>query len=132
MTKETLMPNAQWTWCFRGYACFKKSRTEHACPGRSADFPVRNNSGTLYGSGKFCNPAFFHAAADWKVRAPFFETAVGAAVSSVQYSVTEDVPTLNTEYSPEGAPRLRSLWVLRGGCLAAVFTCQTACDLVKG
>src|SRR5260221_1910364 len=48
-----------------------------ARPERSADFPVRSNPGTLYGSGKFCNPPFFHAAADWKVRAPFLNPPCG-------------------------------------------------------
>jgi len=38
------------------------------------DFPVRNDPGTLNGSEKFRNARFLHAAADWKVRAPFFTT----------------------------------------------------------
>src|SRR5437762_1579998 len=58
-------------WSLAIYGGFKKSSTEQSRPERSADFPVRSNSGRLYGSGKFCNPPFFHAAADWKVRAPF-------------------------------------------------------------
>jgi len=40
---------------------------------RSADFPVRCNVGRFHDSGEFCSPLLFHAAADWKVRAPFLD-----------------------------------------------------------